>query len=179
MDFTDLITRVYLPLLAQETAVMVTTFTYGLEAGLAVPTLILANNAAILTDLGLFFLPAYVLSDRLHAFFERHYGRYYEQAARLVDRIGVFQTSVALAFVMPSVLAMLSIGLLRLAFWRALAGLFIGSALYVVIPLVLALPLAASLPPVVTSALPWFTPALAIVVIVFTVLRGRTPSSGD
>jgi membrane protein DedA with SNARE-associated domain len=152
---------------------MVSTFTYGLEAGLTVPTLILTNNAAIVTDLGLFFLPAYAFSERLHAFFQRHYGRYYDQANRLVDRIGVFQTSVALAFVMPSVLAMLSIGLLRLAFWRALAGLFIGSALYVVIPLVLALPLAASLPPAVTSALPWLTPALAVVVILILVLRGR------
>jgi membrane protein DedA with SNARE-associated domain len=177
MNFTDVITRIYLPLLAQETAVMVSTFTYGLKAGLAVPTLVLANSAAILTDLALFFLPAYALAERLRAFFERHYGRYYDQATRLVDRIGVFQTSVALAFVMPSVLAMLSIGLLRLAFWRALAGLFIGSALYVVIPLVLALPLAASLPPVVTSALPWVTPALAIVVILLTLLRARKRSS--
>lgn len=175
MDLVDLIERVYLPLLIQETAVMVSTFTYALKAGLTVPALVATNTAAVLTDLGLFFLPAYVLSDRLHGFFERRYHTYYDRAVRLVDQIGVFRTAAALAFVMPSVAAMVSVGLLRLAFWRGLAGLLIGSALYVVIPLLLALPLAASLPAFLVPALQWVGPILAVAIILIFLLRARSP----
>lgn len=176
MDLAHVIVHVYLPLLTQETAVMVSTFTYGLKAGMTVPGLVAANTAAIFTDLGLFFLPTYVFSDRLHGLFEPRYQRRYDQVIRLVDRIGVFRTVTALAFVMPSVAAMISVGLLRLAFWRALAGLVIGSSLYVVIPLLLALPLAASLPAFLVPALQWAAPILALVFILFSLLRARRPS---
>jgi membrane protein DedA with SNARE-associated domain len=175
MSFADVIARVYLPLLTQETAVMVSTFTYGYRTGLTAPALVAANTAAVLTDLVLFFLPAYLLSDRLHDRLERRFGDYYRRITRLVDRIGVFRTAAAMAFVMPSVAAMLCIGLLRLAFWRGLAGLFIGSALYVVIPLVLALPLAASVPNFLLPFLPWIAPILAIVVILLSLLRSWKP----
>jgi len=178
MNLADVIERVYLPLLTQETAVMVSTFIYGLKAGMTPPALVAANSAAVVTDLGLFFLPAYVLSARLHGFFERRYQRYYDRTIRLVDRIGVFPTATALAFVMPSVVAMVSVGLLRLAFWRGVAGLLIGSMLYVAIPLVLALPLAATLPAFVVPALKWVTPVLALVVILVPLLRAWRQSSG-
>jgi hypothetical protein len=169
----DTIVHVYLPLLTQETAVMVSTFTYALKAGMTPFALVVVNTGAVLTDLVLFFLPAYILADRLHAFFEKRFQQYYDRAMRLVGRMGVFGTSVALAFVLPSVAAMLVVGLLRLAFWRGSIGLFIGSAVFVFIPLLLALPLAATLPAFVVPALRWVAPALAVLAIVSSLARAR------
>lgn len=173
MHLGDVIEHIYLPLLTQETAVMVSTFTYGLKAGMPVPGLVAANTAAILTDLALFFLPAYVFSERLHSHFELRYQGRYDQAIRLVDRIGVLCTSAAMAFIMPSVAAMVTVGLLRLSFWRGLAGLFIGTGIYVIVPLLLALPLAATLPAFVVPALEWVAPALAMAIILLSLFRAR------
>lgn len=177
MGIADVVTQLYLPLLTQETAVMISTFTYGLKAGMSSVFLAGLNTAAVITDLGLFFLPSYLLSERLHTFFERRYERYYQQARRLSTHIGVFRTSTVLAFVMPSVAAMIVVGLLRLAFWRALAGLFIGSAVYVVIPLLLALPLAATLPTFVVPVLRWIAPAIALLLVLSSIARSW--SRGD
>lgn len=179
MNFTDVVARIYLPLLTQETAVMTSTFTYGLKTGLNPPELVLANTAAVLTDLALFFLPAYFLAERLHGYFERRFRNYYTRILKLVSRIGVFRAATAMAFVLPSVAAMLSFGLLRLAFWRGLVGLFIGSVLYVAIPLLLALPLAASLPVFLLPLLSWVAPALAVVIIVVSLLRSRNRGADE
>lgn len=177
MTPVDLAARIFLPLLTQETAVMVSTFTYGTRAGLSIPVLIAANTAAVLTDLALFFLPAYLLASRLHAHFEARYTGSYARITRLVERIGVFQAATALAFVMPSVAAMLCMGVLRIAFWPAFAGLLFGSTVYVVIPLVVALPLAAALPSFAVPALQWVGPVLAVGFVAYSLLRSRTRSS--
>ena len=173
MTVADTIVHVYVPLLTQETAVMISTFTYALKAGMPPVGLILLNSLAIFTDLLLFFLPAHILADRLHNYFQRRFQQYYDRAASMTRRIGVFRTSFALAFVLPSVAAMLVVGLLRLTFWRAMAGLFIGSAIYVVIPLLLAVPLADTLPAYVVPGLRWVAPALAVVVVVLSVARAQ------
>ena len=173
MTFADTIVRVYMPLLTQETAVMISTFTYALKAGMPPIGLVVLNTLAVFTDLLLFFLPAYVLADRLHDYFQRRFQEYYDRAAALTLRVGVFRTSFALAFVLPSVAAMLVVGLLRLTFWRAMAGLFLGSALYVVIPMLLAVPLADSLPAYVVPGLRWVAPILAVLVVVSAVARAQ------
>lgn len=152
---------------------MVSTFTYAIKAGMSPLALVVVNTLAVFTDLVLFFLPAYILADRLHEYFKKSFQQYYDRAMRLVIRMGVFRTSVALAVILPSVAAMFIVGLLRLAFWRALIGLFIGSAIYVIVPLLLALPLAAALPAYVVPALRWVAPGLAVLVIVSSLVRAQ------
>lgn len=166
MTILSIIEHIYLPLLTQETAVMVSAFTYGLRQGATTPVLVLANTAAVLTDLLLFFVPAYYFADRLHTVLAPRYGNRYEQATRIVHRMGEFRMATAMAFVPPSVIAMVIVGLLRLSFWRTFGGLFLGSASYVAVPLLLSLPLAATIPSFLLPVLPWIAPALAVILVV-------------
>lgn len=155
---------------------MVSTFAYGLKTGMTPLGLVLVNTGAVITDMALFFVPAYILADRLHTFLQTRLASYYARATGLVGRVGVFRTSLALAFVLPSVAAMLVVGLLRLDFWRAALGLLIGSAVYVVIPLLLALPLANVLPAYLVPLLRWVAPVLAVIVIVASLARSQWSS---
>ncbi|MBV9278448.1 MAG: hypothetical protein JOZ41_00045 [Chloroflexi bacterium] len=171
IGFVPLVEHVYLPLLTQETAIMISAFTYGLEGGATTPILVATNTAAVLTDLVIFFLPTHVLAQRLHRVLASRLQDRYDQGSRLVEKVGAFRSATAMGFVMPSVVAMIVVGLLRLSFWRALAGLFLGSAVYVVIPLLIALPLASSLPRWVVPILPWVAPTLAVVIVAASVIR--------
>lgn len=171
MNAGDVIQHLYLPLLTQETAIMVSTFTFGVRSGAGVPLLVAVNTAAVITDLLLFFLPTYFLSGRLHAMLVRRFQARYDKGRSIVSRFGAFRTATVLGFVMPSVAAMIVIGLLRLSFWRGLAGLFIGSCAYVVLPLLVALPLSAALPSFLLPALQWVAPALVVGLILVTLIR--------
>ncbi|MGI8827699.1 MAG: hypothetical protein ACR2JC_19120 [Chloroflexota bacterium] len=173
MNLPDIVEHLYLPLLTQETAVMVSVFTYGLRAGAGAPLLVGVNTAAVATDLILFFVPAHLLSQRLEAKFGSKLHHYHDMASRFVARFGSFRASLALAYVLPSVAAMIVIGVLRLSFWRALAGLFLGSTIYVVPPLLLSAPLAPILPAFVVPLLPWVAPSLAVAVILVYLVRLR------
>ena len=189
MSFGQIVQHIYLPLLTQETAIMISTFTYGLNAGAGAPLLVLVNTAAVITDILLFFVPIHFLSQPLHDSLIARFQRRYDTGMRIVERFGAFRTAVALGFVMPSVAAMIVVGLLRLSFWRALAGLLVGSVVYVIVPLLVALPLAPALPRFLVPALPWVAPALGLILVLYTFLRWRfgkhgrrtetTASSGD
>lgn len=171
MTLLAIIEHIYLPLLTQETAVMVSAFTYGIKQGATAPVLILTNTAAVLTDLLLFFVPAYFFADRLRTVLAPRYGNRYEQATNIVHRMGEFRMATAMAFVPPSVVAMVIVGLLRLSFWRTFGGLFLGSAAYVTVPLLLSLPLAATIPTFLLPVLPWIAPALAVILILVFGIR--------
>lgn len=171
MTLQDIVEHVYLPLLTQETGVMVSAFTYGLRAGASAPLLVFVNTAAVLTDLIVFFLPTRLLSGHLHGALIARFRYRYDTGVRLVTRFGAFRTALALAFVMPSVAAMIVVGLLPLSFWRALSGLFLGSTIYVVLPLLVALPLAPVLPGFILPVLPWIAPSLALLVVVIALVR--------
>ncbi len=171
MSFGQIIQHIYLPLLTQETAIMISTFTYGLKAGATTLLLVLVNTAAVITDLIIFFLPVHFLSHRLHDALVRRFQHRYETGISVVNRFGAFRTAAVLGFVMPSVAAMVVVGLLRLSFWRALAGLFLGSVVYVILPLLVALPLAPVIPAFLVPLLQWVAPALAVIFILVTVFR--------
>jgi hypothetical protein len=171
MNFADVTEHIFLPLLTQETAVMTSAFAYGLKTGVSVPWLVGMNTLAVVVDLAVFFLPTYLLSGRIHGALSRRMGRHYERGARIVERLGAFRTATALAFVMPSVAAMITIGLLRLQFSRALGGLFLGSVAYVIIPLLVAIPLAATVPGYLLPLLRWTAPAIALTLIVLSLAR--------
>jgi membrane protein DedA with SNARE-associated domain len=156
---------------------MVSAFTYGLKIGVTAPWLVLLNTLAVSIEIAAFYVPTYLLSDRLHDSLQRRMGPHYDRGARIVERLGAFQTAVAMGFVMPSSAAMIVVGLLRLNFWRALVGLFIGSATYVVIPLLIALPLASTLPAEVLPLLQWTAPAIAAVVIIVSLVHAGWKSS--
>jgi hypothetical protein len=150
---------------------MASTFAYGLRAGASVPLLITLNVVAILIDMMLFFAPTYVLSDRLHAMLRARMSGSYDRGLEIVGRVGALRTATALAFILPSVVAMITVGLLRLQFWRAALGIFIGSSVYVVIPLLIAVPLSAALPPYLLSLLPWSPPVIGVVLIAVWLVR--------
>lgn len=171
MSVGQVVQHLYLPLLTQETAVMVSTFTYGLKVGAGPPLLVLVNTVAVITDLAVFFVPVHFVSQTLHDAMIVRFQRRYDTGMSIVARFGAFRTALALGFVMPSVAAMIVVGLLRLSFWRALGGLFVGSVLYVIVPLLVALPLASSLPSFVLPALPWVAPGLAVVLVVVALIR--------
>jgi len=152
---------------------MISTFTYGIKAGVADFLLVIINTAAVITDLGLFFVPVYFLSRRLHDMLVSRFRDRYETGVRTVNRFGAFRTSAVLGFVMPSVAAMIVVGLLRLSFWRSLAGLFVGSAVYVVLPLVIALPLASTLPAFLLPLLQWTAPAVFALYLLVSLVRWR------
>ncbi|GAC1443871.1 MAG: hypothetical protein NVSMB52_02660 [Chloroflexota bacterium] len=171
MNTATVVTHIYLPLLTQETGVMVSTFTYGLRAGIGAPMIVLANTIAVVTDLALFFLPTYFLSNNLHNVLERRFADRYQQGSRMVQRVGAFPAATAIAFVMPSVAAMVVVGLLRLDFRQALAGLFLGSAVYVVVPLALAEPLSKVIPSAIVPFLVWIGPGLAVTIVVALLFR--------
>ncbi len=183
VSLQDIFAHIYLPLLTQETGIMVSTFTYGLRAGATSLLLVLVNTAAVITDLLIFFVPIHFLSSGMQ---RRLVGRFrdrYDTGQQYVERFGAFRTSAVLGFVMPSVAAMVVVALLRLSFWRALAGLFLGSAIYVALPLIIALPLAASLPKFVVPLLPWAAPVLLVLFLLLAGIRAlwkaRTePSKG-
>jgi hypothetical protein len=167
----DAVLHLYLPLLTQETAIMVSAFTYGIKAGTPDLVLVAINTAAVITDLALFFVPIYFLSGRLHQMLVSRFETRYETGVRTVSRFGAFRTSTVLGFVMPSVAAMIVVGLLRLSFWRSLTGLFVGSAVYVVLPLLVALPLAATLPRFLLPVLQWTAPALVALYVLLSLAR--------
>jgi hypothetical protein len=167
----DAILRLYLPLLSQETGIMVSAFTYGIKAGVGDLVLVVINTLAVITDLALFFLPTYFLSQRLHDMLIARFRDRYETGVRTVSRYGAFRTAAVLGFVMPSVVAMIVVGLLRLSFWRGLSGLFVGSAVYVAIPLVIALPLASTLPGFLLPVLQWAAPALFLAYLAVIFVR--------
>ena len=171
MSAGDAFLHLYLPLLTQETAIMVSTFTYGIKAGTPDPVLVGINTAAVITDLALFFIPIYFLSGRLHRTLIARFQNHYETGVRTVSRFGAFPTSAVLGFVMPSVAAMIVVGLLRLSFWRSLAGLFVGSAVYVVLPLLVALPLAATLPRFLLPLLQWTAPVVVALYVLISLAR--------
>ncbi|GAC1471446.1 MAG: hypothetical protein NVS2B16_12290 [Chloroflexota bacterium] len=171
MSVGDIIQHLYLPLLTQETAVMVSAFTYSLKAGAGTPLLVVVNTIAVVTDLLIFFVPIHFLSQRLHDRLIARFQERYDTGMSLVSRFGAFRTATVVAFVMPSVAAMIVVGLLRLSFWRALAGLFAGSAAYVVLPLLIALPLASRLPRFIVPVLPWMSPVLALAIVIVALFR--------
>jgi hypothetical protein len=171
MSFSQIIQHLYLPLLTQETAVMISAFTYGLKAGAGAALLVAVNTAAVITDLILFFLPTYSFAERLHELLRSRFQDRYDTGVRFVARFGAFRASTAMGFVMPSVAAMIIVGALRLSFWRSMAGLFVGSAIYVVVPLLIAEPLAPILPRFLIPILPWIAPSIAIFFIALGVLR--------
>jgi branched-subunit amino acid transport protein AzlD len=171
MSFRDILVHVYLPLLTQETAVMVSTFTYALKTGASWPLLALVNTIAVATDLVIFFLPTHFLSARLHTALTARFQNRYDTGMNYVIRFGAFKTAFLLGFVMPSVAAMIVVGLLHLPFRRALAGLFLGSAVYVVVPLGVALPLAPIFPRFLLPLLPWIGPGAAILFLLVALYR--------
>jgi hypothetical protein len=173
MSFRDILLHLYLPLLTQETAVMVSTFTYSLKAGAAWPVLVLVNTIAVATDLMIFFLPTHFLSGRLHKLLTVRFQSRYDTGMNFVVRFGAFRTATFLGFVMPSVAAMIVVGLLRLPFRRALAGLFVGSVAYVAVPLLVALPLAPIFPHFLLPLLPWVAPSIAILLVSVALYRLR------
>ena len=156
---------------------MVSAFTYGLKIGVTPPWLVLLNTLAVSLEIVAFYVPTYFLSDRLHDSLQRRMGPHYDRGARIVERLGAFQTAVALGFVMPSSAAMIVLGLLRLNFWRALIGLFVGSTTYVAIPLLIALPLASTLPAQVLPLLQWTAPVIAAIVIIVALVRAAWKGS--
>jgi hypothetical protein len=174
MSLSQIIQHIYLPLLTQETAVMISTFTYGLKNGVSSPVLIIVNTAAVITDLLLFFVPVHFLSQRLHDALVARFRERYDTGTRIVAHFGAFRTAAALGFVMPSIAAMIVVGLLRLPFRHALAGLFAGSAVYVALPLIIALPLASFLPRSVLPFLPWIPLGLAFLFVLVALIRFRT-----
>jgi hypothetical protein len=163
--------HLYLPLLSQETAIMVSTFTYGIKAGVTALALIGINTAAVVTDLAIFFVPIYFLSRPLHAMLVSRFQDRYDTGVRTVNRFGAFWTSAVLGFVMPSVAAMIVVGLLRLGFWKSLGGLFAGSAIYVVLPLLVAEPLASTLPSFLLPLLQWTAPAIVAIYVIIILVR--------
>jgi len=150
---------------------MAAAFTYGLRAGASTPLLVVTDTAAVLTDLLLFFVPAYFFSDRLRTLLSPKLQERYVRATQTITRVGAFRAAIAMAFIPPSVIAMTIVGLLHLSFWRTMAGLFVGSSAYVVVPLVLALPLAAALPSFLLPVLPWTAPALAVLIVLIFLIR--------
>ncbi len=185
LKLTDVILHVFLPLLTQETAIMVSAFAYGLKTDVAVGWLIALNTLAVTIDIALFFIPTFFLSDRLHNSIQERMGDYYDRGVNIVKLMGAFRTATAMAFVMPSVAAMIVVGLLRLSFWRALAGLFVGSVAYVVVPLLIALPLASTLPAYLLPLLRWTAPAILLALVLLSLVRagwrglGRADSGAD
>jgi hypothetical protein len=173
MNVGDIFRHIYLPLLTQETAVMISTLTYGLRAGVNAWLLVLVNTLAVSTDLCLFFVPVHFLSRRLHDALVSRFQERYDTGVRAVERFGPFRTATALGFVMPSVAAMIVVGLLRLSFWRALAGLFVGSAVYIAIPLLIALPLSSAIPSFILPVLQWVPLSLVVVIVLIAVARSR------
>lgn len=171
MRLSDLILHLYLPLLTQETAVMGAAFAYGVRHGVSVPVLATIDMAAVLTDLALVFLPVHFMSQRLHDLLIPHVQERYTKGQSIVSRRGAFFTAAVAGFVMPSVSGMIVVGLLRLPLWRALLGLFAGSTVYAVIPLLVALPLASALPAALISALSWAAPVLAGLFILVSLVR--------
>jgi hypothetical protein len=150
---------------------MVSAFAYGLKTDVAVGWLIALNTVAVTIDIALFFIPTFFLSDRLHNSIQERMGDYYDRGVNIVKLMGAFRTATAMAFVMPSVAAMIVVGLLRLSFWRALAGLFVGSVTYVVVPLLIALPLASTLPAYLLPLLRWTAPAILLALVLLSLLR--------
>lgn len=161
----DILLHIFLPLLTQDTAVMASAFAYGLKIGVAPGWLIALNTLAVGVDIALFFLPAYLLSHRLHGVLRRRVGRQYDRGAALVLRLGPFRTATLMAFVMPSTAAMIAAGLLRLPLRHAAAGLFVGGAVYVAVPLVIALPIAHAVPVALLPLLRWTAPALVLLLV--------------
>jgi hypothetical protein len=178
LNAENLLTHVLLPLLTQETAIMASSFAYGLRAGYPVPVLIAANCVAIVIDMTIFFGSTYLLSERLHDMLRRRLSEYYDRGHGYAERLGALRTSTILAFVLPSVIAMITVGLLRLQFWRAATGLLIGSAVYVVIPLLIAVPLAKALPPFLLTFLPWAPPIIGVVLVAIWLIRARPGTRG-
>lgn len=156
---------------------MVSAFAYGLKTNVAVPWLIALNTIAVTIDIGLFFVPTYFLSDRLHSSLQRRMGDYYQRGVNIVNLVGAFRTATAMAFVMPSVAAMIVVGLLRLSFWRAVTGLFVGSVVYVVVPLLIALPLASTLPAYLLPLLRWTAPVIMLTLVLVSIARSRWKGS--
>ena len=150
---------------------MISAFTYGLKVGASAVLLVAVNTAAVVTDLILFFLPTYGFAERLHELLRSRFQDRYDTGVRFVARFGAFRASTAMGFVMPSVAAMIIVGALRLSFWRSMAGLFVGSAIYVVVPLLVAEPLAPILPRFLIPILPWIAPGIAIFFIALGLLR--------
>jgi hypothetical protein len=173
MSISAIVQHIYLPLLTQETAVMISTLTYGLKAGVNPWILVLVNTAAVLTDICVFFVPIHFLSRRLHDALVSRFQERYDTGLRAVKRFGPFRTATALGFVMPSVAAMIVVALLRLSFWRALAGLFVGSVAYVAIPLVIALPLSSALPPFILPVLQWVPLSIVLIIVLLSIARSR------
>jgi hypothetical protein len=165
--------RLYLPLLTQEGGIMVSTFTLGIKAGVGKTVLAGIDAAAVITDLGVFFLPCYFLARSPHARLLVRLRDRYETAVRPVARFGTFWTAAIAAFAMPSVSAMIIIGLLRLPFWRAFGGLLAGSAAYAALPLLVASPIASVLPGYLVPALQWTVPALVVLYLLVAVARWR------
>jgi len=164
---------------------MVSAFAYGLKTDVAVGWLIALNTLAVTIDIALFFIPTFFLSDRLHNSIQERMEDYYDRGIKIVKLMGAFRTATAMAFVMPSVAAMIVVGLLRLSFWRALAGLFVGSVAYVVVPLLIALPLASTLPAYLLPLLRWTAPAILLALVLLSLVRagwrglGRADSGAD
>jgi hypothetical protein len=150
---------------------MVSAFAYGLKTNVAVPWLVALNTIAVTIDIGLFFVPTYFLSDRLHNSLQRRMGDYYQRGVNIVKVLGAFRTATAMAFVMPSVAAMIVVGLLRQSFWRAISGLFVGSVVYVAVPLLIALPLASTLPAYLLPLLRWTAPAILLILVLISLVK--------
>jgi hypothetical protein len=163
--------HLYLPLLTQETAIMLSTFVYGLKEGAGNLDLLAINTTAIVTDLLLFFLPIHFLCPRLHDALVSRSEKGYKTGRATVRRFGDFRTAAVLGLVLPSVTGMIVVGLLRLSFWRALGGLFVGSAVSVVLPLLIALPLASTLPRYLLPALQWTAPTLMALYLLVSIVR--------
>jgi hypothetical protein len=153
---------------------MASSFAYGLKAGYSVPVLIAANCVAIVIDMTIFFGSTYFLSERLHGVLRRRLSEYYDRGHGYAERMGALRTATILAFVLPSVIAMITVGLLRLQFWRAAGGLLIGCAVFVVTPLLIAVPLADALPSFLVTFLPWAPPIIGVLFVVVWLIRAGT-----
>lgn len=151
---------------------MASSFAYGVRHGVSAPVLTAIDMAAVLTDLVVVFLPVHFMSQRLHDLLIPHVQERYTKAQSILSRRGAFVVAAVAVCVMPSVSGMIVVGLLRLPLWRALLGLCIGSAVYAVLLLLAALPLATVLPAVLISALSWVAPVLVgLFILVSLVLR--------
>jgi len=91
MTLLGIIEHLYLPLLTQETAVMAAAFTYGLRAGAGTPLLVVTDVAAVMTDLLLFFVPAYFFSEPLRGLLSPGLQARYVQATGIIARVGALR----------------------------------------------------------------------------------------
>jgi hypothetical protein len=158
-------------------AIMLSTFVYGTKEGASNLDLVAMNTAAIVTDLLIFFVPVHFLGPRLQGMLVARFQKRYETGREAVRRFGEFRTAAVLGLIMPSVAGMIVVGLLRLSFWRGLAGLFVGSAISVVLPLLIALPLSSTLPGFLLPLLPWTAPTMLVLYLLGSMARSKLGKS--